>query len=101
LSYKSFNYQCDFCGIKTIELVDRTELPKPVSCLDCDGMLIPQLGAPMVMNASFPDGTKRFTTLKEQRKLKKLKTDLKKSGNRVQEKLVDKEIQRHKEATKK
>lgn len=102
MSYRSYDYKCSHCGDQRIELVLRTETPQAIDCGSCSASLSMhvQLSAPMVMNHALPDGTKRFAALKESRKLKKLKADLKRSGNRSQEKLVAAEIKKHSLLTK-
>jgi putative FmdB family regulatory protein len=71
--YKTGTYYCEECNAKFDELVEKEEYDtsKPQCCPTCGNTGCSRVvGAPLPLNNSFPDGTRRFTELKEVGKLR-------------------------------
>lgn len=69
----TYDYACTECHALFdvhIRYVDRDDYEKVGGCPDCGSIKLErQFPAPMVLKASYPDGTKRFTDMKEAAKL--------------------------------
>lgn len=64
----SAQYRCDECLITWDQVVPREERDSQ-ECPYCAGGAIRLMGAPMVLQRSFPDGTKRFGKLRAENAL--------------------------------
>lgn len=75
MSLISIDIQCTECGNVWDDLVERTEQDNYHLCPEC-GLIAGRktISMPMILKASHPDGTKRFSDLKEVARLKRLKT---------------------------
>lgn len=87
-SFKSQDYECDACGGRSIELVERGTEPQPLACelRECAGARLPVWGAPKVLNHTYPDGTRRFANIRASRELAKAVSTAKREGRRDDEK---------------
>jgi hypothetical protein len=67
----TYQFHCEECGHVTDQYFRYEERPTHVPCEICQQAAEYRIGAPLVMNASLPDGTKRkgFADLKEAAKL--------------------------------
>lgn len=67
----NFCYRCDGCEVETVEFYKFEERPVSISCTSCGASSYYQIATPMILKASYPDGTKRFQDMKEAAKLNK------------------------------
>lgn len=75
MSLISIDIQCKSCEHKWDDIVEREIQEGPHLCPDCgESQGYKTLSTPMVMTASYPDGKKRFSDMKEAAKLKTLKS---------------------------
>lgn len=67
----TYEYLCDDCSCVTEAQYKHEERPKTIYCKYCGEPAYYMMSAPMIMRASFPDGTKRpgFAELKEAAKI--------------------------------
>lgn len=78
--YRLYNYECADCGReeKDVMLDVDTEDPDAYNCPDCGDPMTRLFQAPMVLQASYPDGHKRpgFAAEKEANKLRMASYDM-------------------------
>jgi len=84
--YKIYDYLCTECSYRIGELFKRGEQPETLDCEACghEGTMVETIGAPMVLKASYPDGTKRgekWQSHKEAAKLEQEAVRLRKRGD--------------------
>lgn len=83
MSYKSIDLLCSECNHQWHDLVERDLVDSKHQCPDCGTMSGSRtISAPMVLQASYPDGYRRgggYQELKEIAKLKKESADMKNS----------------------
>lgn len=65
MSYFSAVWACEACNVEWEDLVPRAKRDSQV-CPQCGGPSERQVGAPLVLKASFLDGTRRFDRLRAQ-----------------------------------
>jgi hypothetical protein len=68
-------FHCPACEQVIEALVERTERLKPIICEDCGGLAGPCIGAPMVLSASYPDGTNRGVGYDKLKEVARLRVD--------------------------
>lgn len=83
-SFITRDYQCadPNCGHRWPELLDRTESePEQLFCPDCMGPADRCISA-TIMQAAYPDGSKRFQVHREQRALQREERKAARKGNK-------------------
>lgn len=96
MAYESMLLGCIQCGHRHEELIDRAHRDEWMTCPACgEQSMRRMLAAPNVRtrtSASFIDGTKRFTGIKEMEKLKRERSRLKLTNDKESLKKVKQEI---------
>ncbi len=74
MGWISRGFSCEACGLETIALCERDEpVPNTYPCEHCTAAAVYKISA-SIAQVSHPDGTThRFSSLKETRKLQKIK----------------------------
>jgi len=84
----NYDFECQHCKEvleKNVKYENRDN-PK-MKCVTCGGDQMKRImSAPMLMEAAYPDGTKRFEGLRESRRLEKVIAEAKATGDRDTEK---------------
>jgi len=70
MAWRTADYGCEHCGAQTEDYLGQAPLPDTLPCT-CGQLQQRRFGAPMVLKASFPDGSGRFNHMREQRKLRR------------------------------
>ena len=91
MGYRYHDYQCEACGYNDLVMLERDDNPEPQPCPRCEGMMLRIFGAPMVLNNSYRDGTKRFDHLREKQRLTKAKVEAETSGSWEEVKRIKRE----------
>lgn len=93
MGFKTYDYECRLHGIFT-ELIHSEEDPDAIDCPECDERAERLLAAPVVLNNSLPDGTRRFAHIKERTKLQRAAHAAKHSGRFDDEKKIRTEMRK-------
>ena len=80
--YITFDYMCSRCGIRRTEMMKRDAIVDEMDCKTelCIGIATKTVNI-NITSMSYIDGNNRWANVKEQRKLKKMAREAKKSGN--------------------
>lgn len=81
MGFKSQEFECPDCKTQINELIERNEPVPEIYCVDCQVVMPAVMSAPMIMQAAYPDGTKRFDGLRESMKLKRAAAKARREGN--------------------
>jgi hypothetical protein len=52
-------FRCVTCDGHFSDIIDKADKEKPAPCIYCDGMADPVFSVPMILKATYPDGTRR------------------------------------------
>ena len=91
-SYKSVDYYCDFCDLKSDRLIERDKVDEPQFCDTCEHQLSKTISAINVPRATYVDGQRKFKNLKEKHQLRKEKAAARQSLDIKSEKKINKEM---------
>lgn len=70
MAWRTADYVCDVCGAETSDHLAPAPLPAALPC-PCGAEQRKVIGAPVVLKASYPEGSHRLDHMREQRKLKR------------------------------
>lgn len=82
MSWRMADYICDSCGALTTDHLAQYPLPETLLC-PCGQQQRQIMGAPMVLKASYPDGSGRLDHLREQRKLRREERRVVRAGDKA------------------
>ena len=83
MAWITYDYRCVDCTVVEIQMVDRDSVPQLLPCPHCGGLAARQTSSSIVLRESYPDGTRRFGTLRQQRELQKVEKKARKKGDRI------------------